>query len=334
MKPQGALPPPAASAYETTPQVAIIVPFYNVAPYLDRCVKSLISQTLSPLEIVLVNDGSTDASGAIADWYAQRHPQVRVVHQENRGQGPARNAGLAVSTAPFVAFVDSDDYVTPDYAQGLLCAMRRTQADIAVCTYTVISSRLGLRSRPLMHRLLPAALTGAKALRLILRDTSIKNYSWNKLFRRTLFTDRGIIFPNICFEDIATMPRLFSRARRVAVVREPLYFYCRRKGSLLGTYTPQRIADNITALTLVRDFLIASRQYKRYRMAFAYLASKFSLYIAVDTLHLHFKQGLPHAARGAWRAYWRTLALMHTAHRQLEALIPEDEQDEPAQAMP
>lgn len=295
------------------PQVAIIVPVYNVAPYLSRCVESLVAQTLAPLEIVLVDDGSTDASGAIADWYAARHPQIRVLHQENQGQGAARNAGLTASRAPFVCFVDSDDYVAPDYAEKLLTGIRRSHADIAVCTYLTIF-QIGLHKRPLLHRLLPSTLTGARALRLILRDASIKNYTWNKLFRRTLFTERNIEFPSICFEDLATMPRLFSRARRVEIIQDRLYFYCRRPTSLLNIYTPRRVDDNIRALVMVRDFLTDSRQYKRYRGAFHYLIQKFALYVGLSTLCLHWQQHLPGAWPAAKAAYWRTFDLALSEH--------------------
>ncbi len=307
MQPQEAplrTPPPVA---DTQPQVAIIVPVYNVAPYLSRCIESLVAQSI-PVQIVLVDDGATDASGAIADWYAQRHANIQVVHQQNKGPGAARNAGLAASTAPFVTFVDSDDYVATDFVERMLTGIRRSQADIAICTYTTIT-RLGFHFRPIMHKLLPPTLTGAKALRLILRDTSIQNYCWNKLFRRTLFTDQHIAFPHICYEDIATMPRLFSRARRVAVVQDALYFYCRRPGSLLAIYTPERITDGFTALAMVRDFLIDSQQYRKFRWAFQFLIHKFAIYIAADTIRLYFKRQWPGAARAAWAAYLHTLDL-------------------------
>jgi len=293
------------------PQVAVIVPFYNVVTYLSRCADSLVAQTI-PVEIILVDDGSTDASGAIADWYAARYSFVRVIHQPNRGLGPARNAGLAASRAPFVAFVDSDDYVTPDYAEKMLTAIRRTQADIAVCAYTVISQN-GMRWRALLPRLLPSALTGAKALSLSVRDASIKSYAWNKLYRRTLFTDRGIGFPAIMFEDIATMPRLFARARRVAIVKRSLYAYCRRPGCLMRTFTPKRIADNITALAMVRDYLIESGQFQSHRGSYTYLVSKFALAIMLDTLNMHFRHRLPEPFPAAWRAFRLALRLSKPA---------------------
>jgi len=293
------------------PQVAIVVPFYNVVTYLSRCVDSLVAQTI-PVEIILVDDGSTDASGAIADWYAAKHDFVRVVHQPNRGQGSARNAGIAATRATFVAFVDSDDHVAPDYAKKLLAAIRRTQADIAVCAYTTITE-YGFRWRALMPRLLPAALTGAKALRLSVRDVSIKSYSWNKLFRRTLFTDRSITFPDIMFEDMATMPRLFSRARRVATVKQSLYTYCRRSGSLMRTFTPKRIADNITALAMVRDYLIDTGHFEAYRYSYTFLVGKFALSMAMDTFHMHIRRRLAKPFPAAWSAFRHALELSKPA---------------------
>lgn len=294
-----------------TPQVSIIVPFYNVVTFLSRCVDSLVAQTL-PVEIILVDDGSTDASGAIADWYASQHAFVRVVHQPNRGQGSARNAGLAASRSPFVSFVDSDDYVDPDYAEKLLAAIRRTRADIAVCGYTTIT-RHGFRWRAVSHRLLPPALTGAKALRLSIRDISIKSYTWNKLYRRTLFTDRNIAFPDIMFEDMATMPRLFTRARRVATVRRSLYTYCRRSGSLMRTFTPKRIEDNITALAMVRDYLIHTELFEAYRGSYTFLVGKFALSMMLDTLHMYLRHRLGNPFPAAWNAFRHGLRLSKPA---------------------
>lgn len=295
------------TASSATPQVAIIVPIYNVVTYLSRCLDSLVAQTI-PIELVLVDDGSTDASGAIADWYASKYDFVHVIHQANAGQGAARNIGLAASSAPFVAFVDSDDYVAPTYAEKLLSAIRSCQADIAVCMYTMIVES-GLRLRAFSPRLLPAALTGAKALHLSLRDFSIKSYTWNKLFRRTLFTDRNITFPSIMFEDMATMPRLFSRARRVGVVKQSLYFYCRRKGSLMRAYTPKRITDNITALAMVRDYLIETGQFRQYRFSYTFMVHKFAITMMMDAFYMHFKHHLPRMFHAGWEAYRHTLQL-------------------------
>lgn len=310
MQPQE--PGNARAPHAEGPQVAIIVPLYNVVSYLSRCVDSLVAQTI-PVEIVLVDDGSADASSAVADWYAAKYGFVRAVHQPNGGQGAARNAGLAASHAPFVAFVDSDDFVAPDYAERLLTAIRRTQADIAVCAYTMVTQR-GLRLRAFTPRLLPSALTGAKALHLSIRDVSLKSYTWNKLFRRTLFTDRGITFPtNIVFEDMATMPRIFSRARRVAVIQQSLYTYCRRSGSLMGSFTPKRLADNITALAMVRDYLIESGQFRSYRGSYTFLVSKFAFSMWLDTVCMHLKHRLPEALPSAWSAFRHALRLCKPA---------------------
>lgn len=302
---------PAGAVHSAAPQVAIIVPVYNVVPYLTRCIDSLIAQTI-PVELVLVDDGSTDASGVVLDWYAERHPNVRVLHQHNQGQGAARNAGLAASQAPFVAFVDSDDFVTPDYAEKLLTAVRRSQADIAVCEYTFMLQN-NLRFSPHFLCLLPPTLTGNRALKLSIRDMSMKSYTWNKLFRRTLFTERNITFPSMIFEDMATMPRLFSRARRVAIVHKPLYTYYRRTGSLMGNFTPKRLSDNITALGMVRDYLIESGLFRKNRGSYTFVVHKFAFTMMSDTLYMHFKHRLPHPLPSAWASYRHALQLTHPA---------------------
>ncbi len=306
---------PSAAA----PQVAIIVPIYNVAPYLSRCLDSLVSQTI-PVELVLVDDGSTDASGAIADWYALKNANVQVIHQQNQGQGAARNNGLAASSAPFVAFVDSDDFVCDDYAEKLLTAVRRSQSDIAVCEYSLMSKG-GFRFCPHFLFLLPPTLTGTKALKLSVRDMSMKSYTWNKLFRRTLFTDRNIRFPSMIFEDMATMPKLFAYARRVAVVQKPLYTYYRRTGSLMGNFTPKRLSDNIVALAMVRDYLIDNDLFRKNRGSYTFVVHKFAFTMMCDTLYMHLKHRLPRLFESLWTTYRHVTQLTKPAVDPAETFI-------------
>ena len=115
--------------------VSVIVPVYKVEPYLDRCVASILAQTYPNLEVILVDDGSPDNCPAFCDAWAQRDARIRVIHKKNGGQSTARNAGLDAARGEWIAFVDSDDTITPDYCAKLYAAVQQTGAQIAACNY-------------------------------------------------------------------------------------------------------------------------------------------------------------------------------------------------------
>lgn len=121
------------------PLISVIVPVYNVGPYLDPCVDSLLGQTYQHIEVLLIDDGSTDGSGAVCDGYAARDPRVRVIHQQNQGVSAARNAGLDAATGAYIAFVDADDYVALDYLEVLYQNLTKQGADIVCCNFTEVS---------------------------------------------------------------------------------------------------------------------------------------------------------------------------------------------------
>ena len=116
--------------------ISVIVPIYQVEPYLDRCVKSIVNQTYKNIEIILVNDGSPDGCPAICDAWAERDSRVKVIHKENGGLSDARNAGLAVAAGELISFIDSDDWIEPDFLTALYDAMEQTGAEIAECATT------------------------------------------------------------------------------------------------------------------------------------------------------------------------------------------------------
>ena len=115
------------------PLISLIVPIYNVASYVDRCVASLVNQTYSNLEILLVDDGSTDGSGALCDEWAKKDSRIHVVHKENGGLSDTRNQGIKLSKGDYLAFIDGDDYIAPEYCEKLYQALAAHDADIALC---------------------------------------------------------------------------------------------------------------------------------------------------------------------------------------------------------
>lgn len=164
------------------PLISVIVPVYNVEAYLDQCIRSITEQTYRNLEIILVDDGSPDGSGAICDTWAEKDSRIRVIHKENNGAGAARNTGLDLARGELLAFVDSDDYIAPDMYEHLYKLMQ-CGADIAECGYvetyddnTIFNSTDASRQM----------YTPQEAMRGNIWDTEFRQLIWNKLYRREL----------------------------------------------------------------------------------------------------------------------------------------------------
>jgi glycosyltransferase involved in cell wall biosynthesis len=204
------------------PLVSVVVPVYNVADYLPHCLESLLAQRRVELDIVVVDDGSTDESGAIADRYAQEEQRVRVVHTDNHGLGAARNEGLRHISGEYVAFADSDDVVAPAAYDIMLRSLEESGSDFVTGSIVWWEST-GLREPPWMHRLHHRGRTGATAAEHpeILGDV----FAWNKLFRRTFWETAGLAWPEgIRYEDQPTTTRAYL-AGRFDVLPEIVYHW-------------------------------------------------------------------------------------------------------------
>lgn len=185
--------------------VSIIVPVYNVANYLPKCVDSLLVQTYNDIEILLIDDGSTDGSGEIADQYAKQDNRIRTFHQPNGGISAARNKGLEVMRGDYVMFVDGDDYVSKHFCKAALDLAIKNQVDIVSFGYYTFQEQGGELELRATHE--PRFLDKEQAIQeLILRSDVMYNYAWNKFFKSQLFKD--LRFPEgMTFEDSAIMHR-------------------------------------------------------------------------------------------------------------------------------
>lgn len=232
----------------TEPLVSILVPALNVARLLPRCLDSLLAQTHRPLEIIVVDDGSTDDSAEVIDRYAARHPEVRAVHQPHRGVGPARNAALALASGEYVAMADADDWVGPGFVTEAVRLARETGADVVVTRFWFVVGRLSLRF-PFGVR--DRTLTGLEAARASLDLVRFPAFAWNKLYRRDLFAPDEPLFPNIYYEDLATTPLLLARAGTVAQTRRAYYRYCLRSDSITGDFGVRNVFAFAASLAIL-----------------------------------------------------------------------------------
>ena len=175
--------------------ISVIVPVYNVEKYLSQCADSILSQDYSDLEVIFIDDGSTDASGQICDQYAEKDPRVRVIHQKNGGAAAAKNAGLRMASGKYLSFVDSDDYLEPNVYGGLVRTLLDTGADVVQGSFREI-----YRNRAEEQRVSEETLEGYEYLLRFPKDFSCA-LLWNKLYRRELFAG---VFSSLVIASISS----------------------------------------------------------------------------------------------------------------------------------
>lgn len=256
---------------DNNPEISVIVPVYNTEKYLSRCLDSLIRQDLDhKYEIIVINDGSTDDSLDIAETYAELFGNIRVYSRENGGLSAARNTGLEYARGKYVAFVDSDDYVDESYLSEMYNAAESSEADIVCCNFRCVDEnggRLASLDGFFKHR--PGVFGSKKMLSSLLLDVTIRNFAWNKLYRRELFTRYGIKFPvGKLYEDMRIMPSLFKRSKKIAVVGGVLYNYVQRKTSITGNMTVEKVFKYIGAYCSVKGLLEKENIYRQYALEY------------------------------------------------------------------
>lgn len=231
-----------------TPLISILVPVYNVEKYLAECIDSITNQTYKNIEIILVDDGSTDNSGAMCDEYAKKDSRIKVIHQENQGLATVRNVSVAAATGDYIGFVDSDDFVSHDMYEGLISVAENKNADIIVCNISYIdedgNSIPNHRSAKLIEN---RELSGTELVKELCYDyNSTYVVTWNKLYRRSLF--EGIRYPDGKInEDEAVIHRIAHKCNKIVFTQKAYYFYRQQPTSIMNkTFSAKRF-DSIFA---------------------------------------------------------------------------------------
>lgn len=234
------------------PLISVIVPVYNVEKYISACVDSILAQTYTKLEILLVDDGSTDSSGALCDEYARRDVRVRVIHQENGGLSNARNTGMQTAQGTYFAFVDSDDFIAGDYIAYLYEMIEKHHAQIAVCGYQKVypgDEYSCYRGRTGNHNSVDSekVYSTEEGLQQLLYQRGIISSAWGRLFDASLFMYTDVMqFPvGKLHEDVAVMYRLFEAADTIVCGDESKYYYLQRADSIVNQQFDRRRMDYI-----------------------------------------------------------------------------------------
>lgn len=243
--------------------VSIIVPVYNVNDYLRECLQSIVSQTYKNIEIILIDDGSTDGSGSICDEFAQKDSRIKVIHKINEGVSTARNLGIQLSTGKFVLFVDSDDWIEENYVSELLGEYNKVDYDLVICNYNKIYSQ-DKQTRPIVLRTEINNFTGdfSKDFYFL---RSLLSYPWIKLYQRDIIIKNQICFPKdfTDAEDQVFNYTYFNHVRKYKYIEKFLYNYRYRVGSLSKNTSRKSFECNLKKMKIQKDFLYDNKILKK-----------------------------------------------------------------------
>lgn len=233
-------------------KVSIIVPVYNVEKYLKRCLDSLVNQTLKDIEIICINDGSTDGSLAILNEYVRNDDRIVVINQENSGQSVARNRGIDVAKGEYLGFVDSDDWVSEDYFEKLHNSAIQNNAEIAVGGII----RLHKFNRRKFLTFAKETVTNDVNLKFELCDLPEKSYVWNKIYKSSKLKEIGLKFEEgIVFEDCIFTPQALFYFDKMVTVPDTYYFYWRRIDSTVTRKDGKSRVDSVYAHDKAQKFI-------------------------------------------------------------------------------
>ena len=272
---------------------SVIIPVYNVEKYLEKCVTSVLKQTDSSTEIILVDDGSTDKSGALCDKLVQENTNryIQVVHQENKGLGGARNTAIQHAKGEFLFFIDSDDAIQENCFTRLSSYIdSHPDADIVAFDTSKVDEKGN--QLYLIQSCKDADAYGSvfQNKELLLTDHS----ACNKVIRKSLFTENHIEFPErLWFEDLATIIKLYPHAKKIGYIREPFYLYLQREGSIMNSENCDKNKDMLTACDMLLAYYQEQGLYHEFHDELEYLVA-FHLYylLSIHVLQMDVHQPL------------------------------------------
>ena len=221
--------------------ISVIVPIYKVEKYLKKCVESILEQTYSNLDIILVDDGSPDNCGDIIEEFRKKNERIRTIHQKNGGLSDARNSGIKIAKGKYIVCIDSDDWIEKNMIEVLYKDIINTNSDISVCEFVEEDDLQNILSTKKYNNEI-IEFSSKEALKSLIKQDILTNHAWNKLYKASLF--EGIEYPKgQLMEDVSTTYKLFEKANKIVYQNTSLYHYIQRGTSILGNITEKRIND-------------------------------------------------------------------------------------------
>lgn len=270
--------------------ISLIIPVYNVEKYLTKALESVENQSLNKnfFEVIIVDDGSTDNSINIIDSFCERNFNFKFIKQKNSGPAIARNTALEIAQGEYIAFLDSDDFLEPEYLEILYNTAKLNSADIVCCNYYTYYPEKNIKIN-LPFNAVPGVYSSQKALKKLILDFGTHYFVWNKLIKRKIFHENNIYFEDMYFEDIAICPKLFFYAKKVVFLDKNLYNYTSRDTSILHSMNVIKINDFIKSLGIIRNFFESKNIYQKYSNHLWIYAQKAKIVCCYYILNLHIK---------------------------------------------
>lgn len=233
------------------PLITVIVPVYNVEKYLEKCLESIIKQTYKNLEIILVDDGSTDGSSEKCDNCALQDTRINVIHKENGGLSDARNVALNIMSGEYVTFIDSDDYVTNDYVEYLYNLIVIDDSDMSICCFEKTYNQ----DKELNNKKEKVEILSSRdAIEMYLYQKKLTASAWCKMYKRELFSE--IRYPiGYYYEDMAIICELMSISRNIVISNQKKYYYMQRSDSIMGGEFNLKKMQRIEIATQIKKFI-------------------------------------------------------------------------------
>ncbi len=223
-------------------KISIIVPIYNGEYYIDKCIQSILNQTYSNIEILLINDGSSDNTRKICEEYEKKDDRIKLINKENSGPGSAKNTGIEYATGDYIGFVDSDDYIDEDMFETLYKLCIKNDADVSMVAFTKVVD--GKEMKTINFSGETIIYNKFEAMKELFLDGEIKNYSWNKLFKKELF--EGVRFPEkLKYEDVDITYRLLEKINKLAYKKVSKYYYVQRSNSIVNSNSYKNLKDYV-----------------------------------------------------------------------------------------
>jgi len=240
-------------------KISVIVPVYNVEEYLERCLNSLVNQTLKDIEIIVVNDGSPDNSQKIIDKYVKKYKNVKSYIKKNGGLSDARNYGLKYATGEYISFIDSDDYVDETMMEKMYNKAISNDYDLVVCNLEMVDGQFKLIKKVFSN--LEYDINSVEEIRkymLVIYSSAV-----NKIYKRSLFDEKVRFKKGVWFEDVEFIYRLIPYIKSIGCVKEHLYYYVQREGSITKTFD-ERIFSHIYNWNGLVDYYKKNGFYNKY----------------------------------------------------------------------
>lgn len=263
--------------------ISIIVPIYKVEKYLETCINSILSQTFTNFELILVDDGSPDRCGFICDEYKKKDKRIKVIHKKNGGLSDARNAGLDIATGKYIGFVDSDDIIHPKMYEILFNCMSKSDSDIVQCNFKKIKNLDEIVDSLGKYNGTFKEYDNKAAIIDMIDNNKINVNSWNKLYKRELF--ETLRFPKgKIHEDEFLTYKLLYNSRKIAYINEELYYYYQNDNGIMNGSNILKRLDRIEALEERSKFFLENGDNDLYNK------SNSALFFALNKLYFIFKR--------------------------------------------